>query len=104
MAKIEQTIKEYAQRGKEAMASASTKAGEQFQRIGETVIKTIDTRQLKIRLRNNYTELGKLVWEHHRDGKRISFRTKQFEAILEEISRTVEELEGRANLKEAEKE
>lgn len=104
MAKIEQTIREYAQRGKEAVASASTKAGEQVKKIGETVIKNIDTRQLKIRLRNSYTELGKLVWEHHREGKRISFKTKQFETILEDISRTVEELEGRANLKEAERE
>lgn len=104
MAKIEETIKEYAQRGKDAVTSASAKAGEHFQRIGETVIQTIDTRQLEIRLNKSYTELGKLVWEHHRDGKRISLRTKQFEVILDEISRTVEELEGRANLKKADTE
>ncbi len=101
MAKMEQTIKEYAQKGKKVMASASTKAGEHFQRMGEALIKTIDTRQLKIRLNDKYMALGRLVWEHHRDGKRISFKTKQFEAILEEITRTVEELEGRVNLKEA---
>ena len=104
MAKLEETIREYAQRGRDAVASASNKAGEQIQRFGETVIQTLDTRQLKVRLRNKYTELGTIVWEHHRDGKRISFKTKQFESLLDDISRTVDELEGRTNLKKAETE
>ena len=104
MAKIEDTIKDYANRSKEAVATFSAKAGERIQEAGDTLIQTIDTRRLKKRLETLYADLGKLIWEYHRDEKRISLKTKQFEIILDDITRTVEELEGRANLKQAETE
>lgn len=104
MARIDETLKDYANKSRDALMSFSSKAGERLQDASETLIQTIDTRRLRKRLQSLHAELGLLVWEYQRDEKRLSLKTKPFDALIGEINRITEELEGRANLKEADTE
>ena len=104
MAKIDETLKDYANKSRDALMSFSAKAGERLQDASETLIQTIDTRRLRKRLQSLHAELGLLVWEYQRDEKRLSLKAKPFDTIIAEITRITDELEGRANLKEAENE